>query len=118
VKSVCANCEAESVSEVWEPGEVLLYGHIFCCSLTCAEAFAHKHGRPGYRRIRNAAHLVVSMMGAYYQGFVEHRRPAEPQHIALLVMGAAQRGPVGWWCQGHPSGCIGRSNGATVSEES
>jgi len=53
------------------------------------------------RRIKNAAHLVVSMTGAYYQGVVEHQRPPEaPVHVALFIMGAAQPGPIGWWYEG------------------
>jgi hypothetical protein len=52
------------------------------------------------RRIKNAAHLVVSCMGAYYQGFVEHKRPEQTVHVALFIMGAAQPGPIGWWYEG------------------
>jgi hypothetical protein len=47
----CCECGKRTASEdnTWQPGEVCLFGMLFACSLTCAENYAAKNARDGYR---------------------------------------------------------------------
>lgn len=47
----CAWCGKPSASAdgCWKPGEVCLFGTLFCCSMACAKAYAENNAREGYR---------------------------------------------------------------------
>jgi len=48
--SECCECGKTSVSGcTWQPGEVCLFGTLFACSLVCAENYARKNAREGFR---------------------------------------------------------------------
>lgn len=47
----CIECgkDCSNADDRWQPGEVCLFGMLFACSLTCAESYARREARDGYR---------------------------------------------------------------------
>ncbi len=47
----CVECGKESVSQdgTWRPGEVCLFGNLFCCSIECAMKWARENASDGYK---------------------------------------------------------------------
>lgn len=41
--SECAECGKKVPGNTWEPGQVCIMNAIFCCSVSCGEAWARKH---------------------------------------------------------------------------
>ncbi len=47
----CIECGAVNVSPDgrWQPGQFLLFGMLYACSVKCAETYAAREAGPGYR---------------------------------------------------------------------
>jgi hypothetical protein len=49
VQRRCCECGKTSDSDIWQPGEVCLFGMLFACSLACAESYARQNAMDGFR---------------------------------------------------------------------